>query len=279
MTMRILSALPPPLPLRGRGGERRDPLGIEDGIPWGDLAAVLATRVALPIAWRTPRSLAARLDGFAATEAGSALDMLKAAELTADPRLRRLFFRHALDEARHASLFREAALRVHPGGEHARSEHALVRARRQNLFASMGLVDFVAFVHLSERRAARQFALIARHHRRRGVPEIAELFERVLKDERFHVAYSAHLLERWRRSGRAAEVRWAVLRVRASEAWKAWRRAGRVLGDGLARLGLLALWALVLPLFALAEKRRPPERGWHRGGAGVRTLDDARKEG
>ena len=62
-----------------------------------------------PIIWRSPAKMAAKLEGFAATESGSALDMFKAAELTDDPRLRRLFFRHALDEARHARMFHEAA--------------------------------------------------------------------------------------------------------------------------------------------------------------------------
>jgi hypothetical protein len=245
-----------------------------DGIPWGDLTAIAATRIAMPIAWRDPRRIAARLEGFAATEAGSALDMLKAAELEGDPRLRRLFFRHALDEMRHAQLFRAEARRIHPEGARVISEHAMIRATRQNLYAELGLVRFVAFVHLSERRAARQFAVIAQRR-----PELAPLFARVLKDERFHVAYSAHLLETWRRDGRAREVRAALLRVRAESAWKAWRRAGRSLGDAVARAMLLVVWALVLPLFAVLEKRRPVALGWHPGSPGIRTLAEARKEG
>ena len=61
----------------------------------------LLLRLLAPFVWRNERKVAAKLDGFASTEAGSALDMLKAAELTDDPTLRRLFFRHAMDEAEH----------------------------------------------------------------------------------------------------------------------------------------------------------------------------------
>lgn len=260
-----------------RRDRARDPSRIESGIPWGDLFAVLATWVALRLAWRTPRRIAERLEGFAATEAGSALDMLKAAELESDPRLRKLFFRHALDEARHAQLFRAAARRIHPEGERVLGEHALIRATRQNLYADLGLTRFIAFVFLSERRAARQFAAIARRFRDDAI--IRDLFAGVLRDEKFHVAYSKHLLERWRTEGRASEVRWALLRVRTGEAWRAWRRAGRVLGDAVARGFLLGVWAVALPLFALIERSRSTPGGWQAGGPGVRSLDDARREG
>ena len=246
-------------------------------IPWGDVLALVTTRFGLAVAWRNDTQLARRLEGFAATEAGSALDMLKAAELTTDPKLRRLFFRHATDEARHALMFREIARRVHPDGKRALPEHLLIAASRQNLFARLGLLRFMAFVHLSERRAARQFALIRKHFAER--PEIVNLFDRVLRDERFHVAYSGHLLRVWRRSnGRA--VRWALLRTRAQGAWEAWRRNGRTLGDAFARVLTSALWIFVLPLFALVERlRRPSPSGWQVPSLGVGDIDAARKEG
>src|SRR2546430_12453544 len=43
---------------------------------------------------------------FAETEAEGGRDLARAAERTSDGLLRRLFFRHALDEQRHAALFR-----------------------------------------------------------------------------------------------------------------------------------------------------------------------------
>ena len=47
-----------------------------------------------------------RLLRFAEVEADGGRDLVRAAELTGDPRLRRLYLRHAGDEQRHADIFR-----------------------------------------------------------------------------------------------------------------------------------------------------------------------------
>jgi rubrerythrin len=216
-------------------------------------------RLAAPLVWRSNARAAKKLEGFAATEAGSALDMLKAAELTTDRRLRRLFFRHALDEARHAQLFREAARRLDPDPRHRASEYNLIHATRQNLYQRLGLVGFVAFVYLAEKRGEAQFRALARHFD----GDLAALFRRISKDERFHVAYSGRLLKQWRRAGKKREVRRALLRVRIDRARQAWLRAGRLLADGLSRVLLSLVYLLALPLFALAQRLGDPERvGW-----------------
>src|SRR5687768_13821574 len=90
-------------------------------------------RFVAPFVWRNERRVAAKLDGFASTEAGSALDMLKAAELTDDPKLRRLFFRHAMDEARHAQMFRLAARDVLAGIDDGRRHHSHGHGSEYNL--------------------------------------------------------------------------------------------------------------------------------------------------
>lgn len=56
--------------------------------------------------WRDTGRCARKLLTFAITEEGGARDLSRAAELTADPLLRTLFLRHALDEQRHAGLLR-----------------------------------------------------------------------------------------------------------------------------------------------------------------------------
>src|SRR5512138_1582119 len=56
--------------------------------------------------WRDAHRRARKLLTFAATEEDGGRDLSRAAELTRDPLLRRLFLRHALDECRHAELFR-----------------------------------------------------------------------------------------------------------------------------------------------------------------------------
>lgn len=244
----------------------------------------LMVRLVAPLVWRSDVKIAAKLEGFAATEAGSALDMLKAAELTDDPALRRLFFRHALDEARHAQLFRAAARRIDPRGRDAggASEYRLIHATRQNLFERYGLVRFVAFVHLAELRGESQFRAL-RDHFRAGSDgnDLGELFARIAREERFHVAYSGKLLADWRREGRAREVWQAVARVRFTRAFDAWRRIGRLFGDHATRLLLGLLYLVLLPLFALIQRRRDPVRnGWKRGRRGheMNTLTDARRQ-
>ena len=231
-------------------------------------------RLVAPLVWRNDVAVARKLHGFAATEAGSALDMLKAAELTADPKLRRLFFRHATDEARHAQLFRDAARRLDPAAR--ASDYQLISATRQNLFAELGLVRFVAFVHLAERRGELQFRALRDHF---AGSELAPLFARIAGEERFHVAYSGKLLARWRAEGRGGEVRVALARVRLARATGAWMRSGRVLGDLISRVLLSLIYLVVLPLFVLIQRRSEPTRaGWKMPRRVPRPRDAARRQ-
>ena len=220
----------------------------------------LVVRAAAPWAWRGDARTARKLAGFAATEAGSALDMLRAAELEPDARLRRLFFRHALDEARHARMFGERADRL-AGGRARGSDYDAIHALRQNLYERLGPVRFVAFVHLAERRGLAHFEALARHFA--DQPALRALFETVGRDERFHVAYTAEVLDGWRRTGRSRAVRRALARVRFERAWDAWRRTGRRLGDALASALLGSTYFLVVSLFALlARALDRPDAGW-----------------
>ncbi len=234
-------------------------------------------RLLAPLVWRREAKIAAKLEGFAATEAGSALDMLKAAELAHDPKLRRLFFRHALDEARHAQLFRAQARAIAASAHQTLSSHNLIRATRQNLFERLGLVRFVAFVYLAERRGELQFRALRAHFR--GRPELATLFEQIAKEERFHVSYSQKLLERWRADGQAAAVRWALFQVRFDRAREAWLRSGRVLGDVVSQLLLGTIYLVVLPLFALISRALDPTAiGWKRRESPTSSIDAARRQ-
>src|SRR5260221_14380042 len=51
-----------------------------------------------------------KLLAFAEVEADGGRDILRAAEVTPDPLLRRLYLAHAIDELRHADLFRQRSV-------------------------------------------------------------------------------------------------------------------------------------------------------------------------
>src|SRR5215467_4041521 len=115
-----------------------------------DEAFSLFVRFVAPFVWRSETKTTEKFRSFSATEGGSALDMLKAAELEKDPRRRKLFFRHALDEARHSNYFRDHARKIDPDTALQQSKYDLIHATRQNLYQNLSLIDFVAFVYLAE---------------------------------------------------------------------------------------------------------------------------------
>src|SRR5438067_9168486 len=72
--------------------------------------------------WRNPHRCARKLLRFAETEADGGRDLARAAELTRDPSLRRLYLRHAEDEQRHADLFRRRGRELLDGSPAPRFE-------------------------------------------------------------------------------------------------------------------------------------------------------------
>src|SRR5215510_10649498 len=59
--------------------------------------------------WRDARRRVHKLLRFGETEIDGGRDILRAAELTSDPLLRRLYLEHAVDEFRHGLMFRRRA--------------------------------------------------------------------------------------------------------------------------------------------------------------------------
>src|SRR5216683_3452555 len=59
--------------------------------------------------WRDSKRRVQKLLRFGETETDGGRDILRAAELTSDPLLRRLYLEHAIDEFRHGVLFRQRA--------------------------------------------------------------------------------------------------------------------------------------------------------------------------
>ncbi|MFL5310691.1 MAG: hypothetical protein ACJ79H_09595 [Myxococcales bacterium] len=212
--------------------------------------------------WRDPHRRARKLLRFAETEADGGRDLSRAAELTSDPLLRRLYLRHAEDELRHAALFRDrgrALLRELPRARAGFEANWLAPGER-------GLDDLrvdgerddslLAFLHLSEKAAAQRFAIyrqVLGHD-----PATRAVFDDVLHDEAFHMTYTQTQLARVAARG----TRTKLFRARIGRLWKAYLRAAAALASLLGTLLLRIQYFVVLPPFAFlarrAAKREPP---------------------
>lgn len=242
-----------------------------------DEAFSLFVRFMAPFVWRSERKTTAKFRSFSATEAGSALDMLKAAELEKDPRRRRLFFRHALDEARHSNYFRDQARNMDPEFASRDGKYNLIHATRQNLYQNLCLTEFVAFVYIAEKRGEAHFRSLMTHFK--DQPAVYDMFVRIVKDEQFHVRYSKRLLKEWSGAGRAGEVRAALRKIQLNRAWGAWRRQGRRLGDLTSRLALKIAYFIVVPPFSLMQYflQRTSPRGWREAEQTTLNMEEIKR--
>ena len=212
--------------------------------------------------WRDPHRCARKLLRFADTEADGGRDISRAAELTPDPLLRRLYLRHAHDELRHATLFRTRArtlLLSLPRAPAAFEANWLAPGERglDDLRLDGGGDDaLLAFLHLSEKAAARRFAIyrqVLAHDR-----ETQAVFDEVLKDEVFHMSYTQMQLARVAEQRSRARL-W---QARLGRVWKAYLRAAAALASVLGTLLLRLQYFLILPPFAWLARRaqqREPE--------------------
>jgi rubrerythrin len=204
--------------------------------------------------WTDAHRRARKLLRFAETEADGGRDLSRAAELTRDPSLRRLFLRHAEDEQRHADLFRR------------RGRDLLTASPRRSTFEANWLspgergldtlqVDaetdesLLAFLHLSEKAAAGRFALYGQVLD--CDPDTRAVFARVLEDEAFHMNYTRKQLARL--APRKQGLR--LWQARAGRLWKAYLRLASALASGLGTLMLGIQYFVLLPPFALLAKR------------------------
>ena len=203
------------------------------------------------VAWRRP---AARLRAFAETEAFGGADLARAAAATPDPWIRRQLVRHAEDEARHAALLGEqaAAPGTLPLGAALAGETA-VQPRVD--VEQLGDIGFLAFVHLSEQQATAELA-----RSRAASPEHAPIFDQILEDERRHVAWAGHALQRFRDQGRGAEVDAGLRSARWQRRLLPFRWILGRFADLSSALILGAIYLLVLPPFKLLAPR--PVQGW-----------------
>ena len=231
--------------------------------------ATLFDRLLKPVhrwIWGDVERCVQKLLRFGETEIDGGRDILRAAELTSDPLLRRLYLEHAADEFRHGLLFRDRAgsvlrefcLRSKPAFQVdwlAPGGHGLDDLRLEE--ESDG--SLLAFLHLSEKAAASRFAVyrdVMQHD-----PTTRAIFEEILHDERFHMSYTlTHLVrvapERHRRH---------LWRARLSRLWKGYLRLATALAGAIGSLILTIQYFIVIPPFAWLAKRaaRREVDGWY----------------
>ena len=102
---------------------------------------------------------------FADVETDGGRDILRAAEITPDPLLRRLYLEHAIDELHHGDLFRDRGAAL----VRARGSRSTVLETGNPLPGGHGLDDLriegepdhrlLAFLHVAEKSAAGRFAI------------------------------------------------------------------------------------------------------------------------
>ncbi len=221
------------------------------------LTRVLAQLTA-PISFATKARTAKRLFVFALAEQESMLELRAAAALCDSPQRRALYLRHALDEERHAAMFaaHSAELRRALG----KSPWGAPRAASEDLYAKLGEPGFLAFVHAGERKGRTQFTHYARYFERRGEPKLRALFTALVSDEQGHEDYTLRLLRETEGQGRPAQRK--LLRVRAWEALRTWRRAGQGLAGAVYFVLMSVLYVSLLPLSLWVRFTRPKPRGW-----------------
>jgi hypothetical protein len=205
-----------------------------------------------------------KLIAFAKVEGDGGRDILRAAEVTPDPLLRRLYLEHAIDELRHADLFRKRGAAL----LQLRSTRAGALFDTSPLPGGHGLDDLsvegepdhrlLAFLHVAEKAAAGRFAIY------RDVvdddPSTRAIFDEILRDEVFHMNYTYTQLARVLPKSYRRQV-WLA---RASRLWKRYLRVAAAVAGVMGAAMLAIVYFVVLPPFAWLAKRaarREPD-GW-----------------
>ena len=202
---------------------------------------------------------------FAETEADGGRDLVRAAEVTRDPLLRRLLLIHARDEQRHAELLRRRGAALF-SSTHSRSgyradwlapgERGLDDLRVEELQDG----PLLAFLHLSEKSAAadfRSYREVLGHD-----PPTRAVFEEILRDETYHMNYTLLQLSR------LAPDRHRIFlwRARLKRLWNGYLRLALAIAGLLSGMLLTLMYFSLLVPFAWLAKRAASQEptGWSR---------------
>src|SRR5262245_14104590 len=214
--------------------------------------------------WSDPDRRVRKLLIFGEVETDGGRDILRAAEVTPDPLLRRLYLEHAVDELHHGALFKERAeallrqRRVRSntlfGGNPLPGGHGLDDLRVED----QGDPKLLAFLHIAEKTAAGRFAIYKDCVD--DDPKTRAIFEEILRDEVFHMNYSYQQLGRLSPGSQRRHV-W---RARGSRLWNRYLRVAAAIAGLFGNTMLTVVYFVLLPPFAWAARRaaRRDTPGW-----------------
>jgi hypothetical protein len=215
--------------------------------------------------WRDADRRVQKLLRFGATETDGGRDIQRAAEVTSDPLLRRLYLVHAIDEYRHGIMFRERAealLHASPSRSTSAFQADWIAPGGHGLddleVARESDDTMLAFLHLSEKAAASRFSVY--RDVLKGDLATRAVFEEILHDETFHMNYTLTQLVRVS----PQRHRLHLWRARGKRLWKAYLRIATALAGVIGTVLMLIQYFVLLPPFALLAKRaqRREVPGW-----------------
>ena len=145
------------------------------------------------------------IENFALAEYGSALDMLIASELTNNKKLKKGYFDHAIDEFRHADLFKKHAMqiadKVHFKYDKSSSVLELGEKIRylnfigeKPIYSELSELEFINFVMISEKEAEKYFTSLSKLEE--FDDDTKKLFKKIALEEGEHVQYAWKELEK-----------------------------------------------------------------------------------
>lgn len=215
--------------------------------------------------WRDAERRVQKLIRFGETETDGGRDILRAAEVTSDPLLRRLYLVHAIDELRHGVLFRQRAASLLPALRAAttpqfRTDWLAPGGHGADDLDVDGEADdtMLAFLHLSEKAAASRFTIY--RDVLKDDPPTRAVFDEILSDETFHMNYTLVQLARVSPD----RHRRRLWRARLTRLWKAYLRIATAIAGSIGGLLLTLQYFLLFPPFAWLAKRaeRREPAGW-----------------
>ncbi len=229
-------------------------------------------------AWSNPERKIQTLESFAQTEIDAGESILSALPYVDNPRLRKHLERHAKDELEHGYLFSAQAQKLRKLQPNSSSIYkkpdklynlsrfkTSTELNSHDFFSGenyekLGEITYVAMLNIAEAKAEKVFS---KHHQLlHDDPETFKIFERILKDERYHVSYTGKFLTEWTNQGKTKQVKKALSFAKKARLLNSIKRKSSKVGEKIGYLILYILYFTAIIPFAFASKISRTKKGW-----------------